>query len=228
MPYSPSNAFGVPTASASIGRRLEIDVEHADGLRGVGEKQHVALAAGFADRDDIGAEAGRERHHRRGNEPRPVVDCGDHPLGIDRPVGRFDAADRHAEAVAQVVPGKDIARMFELLAEHDIVAGPPVDGGCDRVDAFRDILGQRDLARIGVHQRGKVLPRTLDPCPRQVLAVTFNAGVEICGDGVANLGRDEAAVGDVQVRTVAHAGKTGAKPFEVRTSAIRWPSQPAV
>ena len=134
---------------------LDIGLQDTDGLNRIDEKEDVAVAARAADLGQLGAQAGSKGHRRAGHHAGARIDRGDHPFGIDGAVQCGNRLHVHAQP-AQMKPGNDIVRMFEFRAENDIVALAPVESRRDRVDAFRDVLDERDLRRSWRRSIGRI------------------------------------------------------------------------
>ena len=104
-------------------------------------------AADVADRDDTRARVEQ------------LLELVQHALFV---VDHLQEAQFDAIAPHVAVPGDAVAGML-LVAQDDVVPGPPVDAVGDDVDADCRVFAEHDLAAVGVHRLGHLGPCRLKP-----------------------------------------------------------------
>ena len=188
------------------------------------------VAAGTPQHVEIRPESGREGHTGRRDDAGAPVRPSQHVLHGNGAGPRRDGADLDPEA-PQIEPRVNIVRVFELGAEDDVVARAPIQTRRHHVEAFRHVLGERDLVGVGMDQRREPLAGFLDELEELRLVPPFeHPMIQMGVHGLAHTSREDAACRDIHVRQVLRCGEVpvgvdqrgrrrGGDPFDIHTTA---------
>ncbi len=143
-----------PTGEEIDAQRVHVDGEDADRVVGVERDERADLARPADDRCDVHHVRRAEEHVRDRDEPRPLVDGRDDPLGVDRHavVARHDD-DAGAHPGGERVDDVAYRRKVERRHDDRVARRGVVERRDDRRVRGRDVRDHRDLARRGSEQR---------------------------------------------------------------------------
>ena len=135
-----------------------VETHRAQALDRVHAEQHAAVPAGAADRRQVQADTAAVLHRGQRYQTGAFADRVDHPLlGVRAAHVHF----HHLDAlVGQGLPGNPVGREL-LIADHHLVAGPPIEPLGDHRQPFGGVLEQRHVRRLDVDQPTETVAQTL-------------------------------------------------------------------